>query len=75
MGAILIPSLFQSQNGLGIRRYILQFIIRSISLTLFLLGNDLARALRWGSGYTGEKVMQVLRSVEDANLIKLDRQV
>ena len=72
MGAILIPSLFQSQNGLGIRRYILQFII---SLTLFLQGNDLARALRWGSGYTGEKVMQVLRSVEDANLIKLDRQV
>ena len=72
MGAILIPSLFQSQNGLGIRRYILQFII---SLTLFLQGNDLARALRWGSGYTGEKVMQVLRSVEDGNLIKLDRQV
>ena len=45
------------------------------SLTLFLIGNDLARALRWGAGYTGEKVMNVLRSVEDANLIKLDRQV
>ena len=51
------------------------FGFTKFSLTLFLIGNDLARALRWGSGYTGEKVMNVLRSVEDANLIKLDRQV
>ena len=51
------------------------FEFTKFSLTLFLIGNDLARALRWGAGYTGEKVMNVLRSVEDANLIKLDRQV
>ena len=51
------------------------FGFTKFSLTLFLIGNDLARALRWGAGYTGEKVMNVLRSVEDANLIKLDRQV
>ena len=51
------------------------FGFTKLSLTLFLIGNDLARALRWGAGYTGEKVMNVLRSVEDANLIKLDRQV
>ena len=36
-------------------------------------GNDLARALNWGSGYTGEKVMQLLYSVEDADVVPFDR--
>lgn len=36
-------------------------------------GNDLARALKWGSGYTGEKVMQLLLSVEDADAVEFDR--
>ena len=36
-------------------------------------GNDLARALNWGGGYSGEKVMQILLSVEDANTVELDR--
>ena len=36
-------------------------------------GNDLARALKWGGGYTGEKVMQILLSLEDANVVYLDR--
>ncbi len=36
-------------------------------------GNDLARALNWGGGYAGEKVMQVLLSLEDANIVHLDR--
>ena len=38
-----------------------------------LVGNDLARALKWGAGYTGEKVVQVLLSVEDANVVEMDR--
>lgn len=37
------------------------------------LGNDLARALKWGGGYTGEKVMQMLYAVEDANAVPFDR--
>ena len=36
-------------------------------------GNDLARALKWGGGYMGEKVMQLLLTLEDANITKLDR--
>lgn len=36
-------------------------------------GNDLARALKWGGGYSGEKVMSILLSMEDANQVKLDR--
>ena len=38
-------------------------------------GNDLARALNWGGGYTGTKVMQILLSLEDSNVVSLDRQV
>jgi diacylglycerol kinase (ATP) len=36
-------------------------------------GNDLARALNWGGGYGGEKVMQLLLAIEDANTTSLDR--
>jgi len=37
-------------------------------------GNDLARVLRWGSGYTGtEEPLALLRDVVDAEEIKLDR--
>ena len=38
-------------------------------------GNDLARVLSWGPGYSGEKVLSILRSVENANLVHLDRYV
>lgn len=38
------------------------------------LGNDLARTLRWGSGYTGcEDPLSLLRDVIDAEEIRLDR--
>lgn len=36
-------------------------------------GNDLARVLSWGPGYSGEKVLSILRSVENADLVYLDR--
>lgn len=39
-----------------------------------LIGNDLARVLRWGSGYTGcEDPLSLLRDVIDAEEIRLDR--
>ena len=39
-----------------------------------LSGNDLARVLRWGPGYTGgEDPLNLLRDVIDAEEIKLDR--
>lgn len=38
------------------------------------LGNDLARVLRWGPGYTGgEDPLNLLRDVIDAEEIRLDR--
>jgi diacylglycerol kinase (ATP) len=37
-------------------------------------GNDLARVLRWGAGYTGgEDPLNLLRDVIDAEEIRLDR--
>ena len=36
-------------------------------------GNDLARALKCGGGYSGEKVMQILYSLEDSNVVDFDR--
>lgn len=36
-------------------------------------GNDLARVLGWGGGYTGEKMLPILQSVEKSDIVKLDR--
>ena len=40
----------------------------------FSVGNDLARALKWGKCYKGEDVGNILRSVKGAtNVVFLDR--
>jgi diacylglycerol kinase (ATP) len=36
-------------------------------------GNDLARTLNWGSGYTDESLSKILTKVSESRSIKLDR--
>ena len=36
-------------------------------------GNDLARALKWGSGYTGEKPVTTLKGIEQTDQVDFDR--
>lgn len=38
-----------------------------------LPGNDLARVLRWGSGYGGEDPHHILVSVDEADEVLMDR--
>ena len=44
-----------------------------LSLVCVRAGNDLARALKWNGGYTGEKAEQILLNVKDADVVHLDR--
>lgn len=37
------------------------------------LGNDLARVLRWGAGYSGEDPYNILVSVDEAEEVEMDR--
>lgn len=36
-------------------------------------GNDLARVLRWGTGYSGEDPYSVLLSLDEAEEVEMDR--
>lgn len=38
-----------------------------------LSGNDLARILRWGAGYSGEDPHHILVSVDEADEVQMDR--
>lgn len=38
-----------------------------------MLGNDLARVLRWGSGYSSEDPHHILVSVDEAEEVLMDR--
>lgn len=38
-----------------------------------LSGNDLARVLRWGAGYSGEDPYNILISVDEAEEVHMDR--
>lgn len=38
-----------------------------------LSGNDLARVLRWGAGYSGEDPHNILVSVDEAEEVQIDR--
>ncbi|XP_053507277.1 diacylglycerol kinase theta [Ictalurus furcatus] len=45
----------------------------AISIVPLGTGNDLARVLRWGAGYSGEDPYNVLVSVDEAEEVEMDR--
>lgn len=41
--------------------------------SVLCLGNDLARVLRWGPGYSGEDPHHILVCVDEAEEVQMDR--
>lgn len=54
--------------------YLFASIVICVQLCcLCLSGNDLARVLRWGAGYSGEDPYNILVSVDEAEEVQMDR--
>lgn len=48
-------------------------MVYGLCLFFFFLGNDFGRVFRWGVGYSGEDLFFVLVSVDEVDVVFMDR--